>query len=50
MKRSANATWNGSLKEGRGIFSVASGAIKDQTVAFRTCFKGALRQVGRLNL
>ena len=34
MKRSANATWNGSLKEGKGVFSVASGAIKDQTYSF----------------
>ena len=39
MKRSANATWNGSLKEGRGNFSVASGAIKDQKVTFRTRFE-----------
>jgi osmotically inducible protein OsmC len=41
MKRSASATWNGSLKEGRGIFSVASGAIKDQKVTFRTRFEDA---------
>jgi len=41
MKRSANATWNGSLKEGQGSFSVASGAIKDQKFGFRTRFEDA---------
>jgi osmotically inducible protein OsmC len=41
MKRSASATWNGRLKEGRGVFSVASGAIKDQKVTFRTRFEDA---------
>src|SRR5512137_2525755 len=41
MKRSANATWNGSLKEGRGTFSVQSGAIKEQKVSFRTRFEDA---------
>ena len=41
MKRSANATWNGSLKEGRGSFSVQSGAIKDQEFSFRTRFEDA---------
>lgn len=41
MKRSANATWNGSLKEGQGIFSVASGAIKGQKFTFRTRFEDA---------
>jgi osmotically inducible protein OsmC len=41
MKRSANATWNGSLKDGQGIFSVASGAIKNQKVTFRTRFEDA---------
>ena len=41
MKRSANATWKGSLKEGQGSFSVASGAIKDQKVSFRTRFEDA---------
>jgi osmotically inducible protein OsmC len=39
MKRSASATWNGSLKEGRGSFGVASGAIKDQKFSFRTRFE-----------
>ncbi|HET6410454.1 MAG TPA: OsmC family peroxiredoxin [Anaeromyxobacter sp.] len=41
MKRSANATWQGSLKEGRGTFSVASGAIRDQKYSFRTRFEDA---------
>ena len=41
MKRSANATWVGGLKEGRGSFSVASGAIKDQKFDFRTRFEEA---------
>jgi osmotically inducible protein OsmC len=41
MKRRANATWNGSLKEGQGIFSVDSGAIQNQKVTFRTRFEDA---------
>jgi osmotically inducible protein OsmC len=41
MKRSANATWNGGLKEGRGTFSVASGAIKEQKFGFRSRFEDA---------
>jgi lipoyl-dependent peroxiredoxin len=41
MKRTANAMWYGSLKEGRGTFSVASGAVTDQKVTFRTRFDDA---------
>jgi osmotically inducible protein OsmC len=41
MKRIANATWNGSLKEGRGSFSVQSGAVKDLRFDFRTRFEDA---------
>ncbi len=41
MKRTANATWNGGLKDGKGTFSVGSGAIKDQKVTFRTRFEDA---------
>jgi osmotically inducible protein OsmC len=41
MKRSARATWNGSLKDGRGTFGVESGAIKDLTFDFRTRFEDA---------
>jgi len=41
MKRSANAVWKGSLKEGTGSFGVGSGAIKDQRYSFKTRFEGA---------
>jgi lipoyl-dependent peroxiredoxin len=41
MKRSANATWNGTLKEGTGSFGVGSGAFKDQKFSFRTRFEDA---------
>jgi lipoyl-dependent peroxiredoxin len=41
MKRSADATWKGGLKDGQGSFSVASGAIKDQKFGFRTRFEDA---------
>ena len=41
MIRSATATWRGSLKEGEGAFSVASGTIKDLKVSFRTRFENA---------
>jgi osmotically inducible protein OsmC len=40
MKRTANAVWKGSLKEGGGSFSVASGAIKDLNYSFKTRFEG----------
>lgn len=39
MKRSAKATWAGSLKEGKGTFGVGSGAIRDQAFGFRTRFE-----------
>jgi lipoyl-dependent peroxiredoxin len=39
MNRSASATWNGGLKDGRGTFSVASGVFKDQKFGFRTRFE-----------
>jgi osmotically inducible protein OsmC len=41
MKRSANAVWKGSLKEGGGTFGVGSGAIKDQKFSFKTRFEDA---------
>lgn len=41
MKRSANAVWNGSLKDGRGSFGVQSGAIKDLKFSFKTRFEDA---------
>ena len=40
MKRSANAIWEGSLKEGKGKFGVASGALKDVPYSFKTRFEG----------
>lgn len=39
MKRSANASWNGGLKDGTGTFGVTSGAIKNQKFGFRTRFE-----------
>jgi osmotically inducible protein OsmC len=39
MKRNANASWTGGLKDGSGTFSVASGAIKNQKFSFRTRFE-----------
>ncbi len=41
MKRNASATWQGSLKEGRGTFGVGSGAIRDLPFTFRTRFEDA---------
>jgi len=41
MNRSASATWRGGLKEGRGTFSVGSGAIEDLKFDFRTRFEDA---------
>ena len=40
MKRSANAIWEGSLKEGKGTFGIASGAIKGTPYSFKTRFEG----------
>ena len=40
MKRSANAVWKGSIKEGNGSFGVASGAIKEMPYSFKTRFEG----------
>ena len=41
MKRSANAMWEGGLKEGKGKFGVAGGAIKEMPYSFKTRFEGA---------
>ena len=41
MKRSANATWKGGLKDGAGSFGVQSGAIKELKFGFRTRFEDA---------
>lgn len=40
MKRSANAKWEGTIKEGKGTFGVASGAIKATPYSFKTRFEG----------
>ena len=39
MQRVAQSTWKGGLKDGKGVFSVGSGTIKDQSVTFRTRFE-----------
>lgn len=39
MKRSANAVWKGSLKEGAGTFGVESGVISNQKYGFKTRFE-----------
>ena len=41
MKRSANAVWKGSIKEGHGTFVVASSAIEETPYSFKTRFEGA---------
>jgi osmotically inducible protein OsmC len=38
MKRTANAIWNGSLKEGTGTLSMQSGAFADQPYTFKGRF------------
>ncbi len=39
MKRTASAVWNGSLKEGRGTMSTASGVLADAQYSFSTRFE-----------
>lgn len=39
MKRTANAVWNGGLKDGKGTFNVGSGAFKEQKFGFKTRFE-----------
>jgi osmotically inducible protein OsmC len=41
MKRTANATWNGALKDGSGTFGVESGAFGEQKYGFKTRFEDA---------
>lgn len=38
MERNASAHWTGSLKEGRGRFSTATGGVKDLPYTFSTRF------------
>ena len=39
MKRTANAVWNGNLKDGNGTFGVGSGAFTNQKFSFKTRFE-----------
>ncbi len=39
MKRTADATWTGGLKDGKGTFGVGSGAFNNQAFGFRTRFE-----------
>jgi osmotically inducible protein OsmC len=39
MKRKASAQWNGTLKEGKGTISTASGVLKDTQYSFSTRFE-----------
>ncbi|MCO6478377.1 MAG: OsmC family protein [Phaeodactylibacter sp.] len=39
MKRTANAVWRGTGKEGKGTLSTQSGAFKDQPYSFRMRFE-----------
>lgn len=39
MKRSASATWQGSIKEGKGIISTQSGVLKEAQYGFNTRFE-----------
>ena len=41
MKRSANAVWNGSIKDGSGTFGTGSGVIQNQKYSFLTRFEDA---------
>lgn len=40
MKQNASAHWQGSLKEGSGTLSTASGALVDKPYSFKTRFEG----------
>ena len=41
MESKASAVWKGSLKEGKGLISAASGVLKDIPFTFKTRFEGA---------
>lgn len=41
MKRSATAVWNGSGKEGKGVFTAQSGVFKNQPYTYATRFENA---------
>ena len=39
MKRSANAVWKGSIKEGSGVVSTQSGILDDTQYSFKSRFE-----------
>ena len=41
MKRTAQAVWNGSLKEGKGTLTAPGGALKNTPYSFSTRFENA---------
>lgn len=41
MASKASAVWTGSLKEGKGTISTATGVLKDANYSFQTRFEGA---------
>ena len=41
ITKSGSAKWDGGLKEGKGVVSTQSGALKDQPYGFNTRFEGA---------
>ena len=43
MASKASAVWTGSLKEGKGTISTATGVLKDANYSFATRFEGAAR-------
>ncbi len=42
MKRNATAVWNGSGKEGKGVFSTQSGFLKNLSYTYATRFENAV--------
>jgi len=42
MERKGSAVWNGGLKDGKGVVSVASGALKDAAYSFGTRFENGV--------
>ncbi|MEB6588315.1 MULTISPECIES: OsmC family protein [Pseudomonas] len=41
MKKTASAIWQGGLKDGKGLLSTESGALKQNPYGFNTRFEGA---------
>jgi osmotically inducible protein OsmC len=42
MKRTASATWNGDLKQGKGSLSTPSGVLKETAYSFATRFENGI--------